>query len=192
MYLIENILVSEEVLREEFVCNLSKCKGACCWEGDFGAPLDKSEITTISENIKGIKKHMEPEAIATIDEGGFYEESSELNKTVTRLMPDGACVFMTRDENNVAQCAVEIANQAGDSSIKKPISCHLYPLRITSNLQSGFEAINYDRWEICSEACKLGKSLSLPVFRFVKEAIIRKYGQKFYEKLEDIYVDRAS
>ena len=187
MYVIDDILISDEIFSENFACNLAKCKGACCWEGDFGAPLEKKEVEEIDKNLTGIKKHMDASSIDKIQEVGFHEWSNELKKPVTTLMRDGACVFMTRDKAGIAQCSIERAHKSEDSDFKKPLSCHLYPIRITTNPHSGFESMNYDRWDICQEACVRGESMSMPVFRFVKDALIRRYGSDFYEKMETTY-----
>jgi len=111
----------------------------------------------------------------------YYEEPAEYGTT---LLKNGACVFMTKDELGIAKCGIEQAYLAGEIDFKKPISCHLYPIRVNKNEETDFEALNYDEWEICSAACDLGKKEQLPVYQFLKDAIIRKYGEDFYEELE--------
>ena len=190
MYLIQEVLVSEEVFSRQFVCHIDKCKGACCWEGDYGAPIAKDEIEQIEAAYPKVKKYLSDKAIEQIEKQGIAPYDKEYGGEVTPLMRDHSCVFLLKDDSGAAVCSFQKAHHAGEIEFVKPISCQLYPLRVTSNEASGFEAINYDEWDICSAACKLGADLSMPVFRFVKEAIIRKYGIKFYPEMESIYEDR--
>lgn len=190
MYLIQEVLVSEEVFSRQFVCHIDKCKGACCWEGDYGAPIAEDEIDQIKAAYPIVKKHLSDEAINQIDHQGTAPYDKEYGGKVTPLMDDSSCAFLLKDDFGAAVCSFQKAYQAGETDFVKPISCQLYPLRVTSNKDSGFEALNYDEWDICSAACKLGKELSMPVFRFVKDAIIRKYGAPFYAEMEQIYEDR--
>ena len=190
MYLIQEVLVSEEVFSRQFVCHIDKCKGACCWEGDYGAPIAKDEIEQIKNAYPKVKKYLSETAIAQIEKQGVAPYDKEYGGEVTPLMEDKSCAFLLKDDSGVAVCSFQKAHQTGETDFIKPVSCQLYPLRVTSNEASGFEAINYDEWEICSAACNLGADLSMPVFRFVKDAIIRKYGTKFYEEMENIFGDR--
>ena len=107
-------------------------------------------------------------------------------------MPDGACAFMTRDENGIAQCAIEKSHRDGNTKLQKPISCHLYPVRVKTNPVVDFEALNYDRWDICSAACALGKELKVPLYVFVRDAIVRRYGQEFFDELNEVANDLKS
>ena len=190
MYLIQEVLVSEEVFSRQFVCHIDKCKGACCWEGDFGAPVAKSEIEQIKQSYPAVKKHLSKDAIEQIEKQGLAPYDQEYGGEVTPLMEDKSCAFLLKDDSGAAVCSFQKAYQEGETEFIKPVSCQLYPLRVTSNEESGFEAINYDEWDICSAACSLGEKLSMPVFRFVKDAIIRKYGDRFYTEMEHIYEDR--
>ncbi len=190
MYLIQEVLVSEEVFSRQFVCHIDKCKGACCWEGDYGAPVAKHEIEQINTAYPSVKQYLSDEAIAQIEDQGIAPYDKEYGGEVTPLMKDSSCAFLLKDETGTAVCSFQKAYNAGLTDFIKPVSCQLYPLRVTSNEDSGFEAINYDEWDICSAACKLGEELSMPVFRFVKDAIIRKYGEHFYAEMEQIYEDR--
>ena len=182
--IIGEILVSSELVETDFVCNLSACKGACCWEGDWGAPLDKEEMDTLERIYPNIKRFLAPAGVESIEQQGLYQYYEKPKAFGTPLLPNGACVYLTFDPNGVAKCGIEKAWEAGATDFRKPISCHLYPVRVNKEEGSGFEALNYDKWDICSAACSLGKSLKVPVFRFVKEALIRKYGEAFYEELE--------
>jgi hypothetical protein len=182
--IVQDILISDDIIEEQFMCNLNACKGACCWEGDFGAPLEKAELETLDHIYPDVKPFLSPAGIQAIEKQGTYTYTKEANEYSTPLIDNGPCAYMTYDKNGVAQCGIEQAHNAGKVDFKKPISCHLYPIRVTSSADSGFQALNYDRWDICSAACELGKSQQMPVFRFVKDALIRKYGEAFYEELE--------
>ncbi len=184
MLVIQDVLISDDVISEQFVCNLEACKGACCWEGDFGAPLETAELHILEQIFDKIKPYLSSEGLQVIEEEGVFVYYKENKEYGTPLIKGGACVYMTYDENGVAKCGIEMAHQAGEIDFKKPISCHLYPIRIKENPKLGFFAMNYDRWDICSAACTQGKKLKVPVFKFVKEAIVRKYGKDFYEELE--------
>lgn len=182
---IEDKLVSLDIFEKKFVCNLSACKGACCVEGDAGAPLEKNEIDLIERNLSGIKKHMTPEGIKEINDNGIsYLDRDDI--PVTSLVNDKACAFVFYDESNTAKCSIEKAYKEGDSSFLKPLSCHLYPIRVKK--MKYYEALNYDQWDICEPACSNGRDLNVSVFRFLKEPITRAYGENFYKKLE--IVDR--
>jgi len=185
MLIIQEILVSDDIVEEQFVCNLNACKGACCWEGDLGAPLEAEELEILKRIYEDIKPFLTAEGIAVIEQEGLYTYYPAAEDYGTPLIDGKACVYLTYDETGIAQCGIERAWKAGATDFRKPISCHLYPIRIKRNEELGFEAINYDRWDICSAACTLGKSLQMPVYRFVKEALIRKYGEDFYEELDE-------
>ena len=183
MVIVQDKLVSDEVLREAFVCNLEACKGACCWEGDYGAPLETDEIPVLERILEEVAPFLLPEAVALRRRKGVYAEY-EGGQPGTPLMPNGACAYMTLDESGKAQCGIEQAWRAGATDFRKPISCHLYPIRISKSHKGVFEALNYDRWDICSAACQLGNKLKVPVYQFLREALIRKYGEEFYEELD--------
>lgn len=184
MIIIDEILIQDQVLEKKFVCQLDKCKGACCWEGDYGAPLTADEVDHIAEALEQIWPYISEEGRQVIKEKGAHHYYKSYNEQGTPLMDDGRCAYMNKDENGIAQCAIEQANSAGLSAFQKPISCHLYPLRIKSDPHTGFQMINYEHWDICNPACLSGTELDVPVFAFVKDALIRKFGLAFYEKLE--------
>ncbi|MFN7116783.1 MAG: DUF3109 family protein, partial [Saprospiraceae bacterium] len=184
MLIIEDVLVSDEVISEAFLCNLNACKGACCWEGDYGAPLEDAELDILDKIYADIKDFLTPEGRAIIEKQGAYTYYEDAEDFGTPLINGGACVYMTRDEEGVAQCGIELAYKAGKTDFRKPVSCHLYPIRITPKSDGQFEMINYERWDICSAACELGKQQQLPVYRFVKDALIRKYGEAFFAALD--------
>lgn len=184
MFIIEDILVSDDVVETQFLCNLNACKGACCWEGDWGAPLEKQELQTLVNIYDEVKPFLRKEGIAVIEKEGLYTYYEEPKDYGTPLLENGACAYMTYDEMGIAQCGIEQAHKAGKTDFRKPISCHLYPVRVKEQPEQGFVALNYDEWDICSAACSLGKKEQLPVYQFVKEALIRKFGIDFYEALD--------
>ncbi len=182
MIIIEDKIVGADVVEKQFICNLNACKGACCWEGDFGAPVTEEETAKLEAIFPDLKPFLLPEGIAMIEKKGvavFYKEPEEFG---TPLLPSGACAFMTKDELGISHCGIEQAYNKGITDFKKPISCHLYPIRVEKG--AVYETLNYDKWDICSAACTLGEEHQVPIYQFVKEAIIRKYGQDFYDQLD--------
>ncbi len=184
MLIIQNILVSDDIIKKQFLCNLDACKGACCVEGDSGAPLEEEEIKILEKIYHLVQPYITDEGRAAIEKHGvsvYYNEAEEYG---TPLINNGPCAFINYDDNGVALCGIEQAYNDKIIDFKKPISCHLYPIRIELNDEANFEAINYDKWDICKAACSLGKKKELPVYQFLQEAIIRKYGEDFYKELE--------
>jgi len=184
LVIIQDILVSDDVLTEHFICQLDACKGACCWEGDFGAPLEAAEVSTLAAIYEDVKPFLRPEGIDLIEETGVSVFYKEMKAPGTPLLADGPCAFLTFEDSGTAKCGIEKAFEAGATDFRKPISCHLYPVRVAKNEAVDFEALNYDKWDICSAACTAGEKAKVPVFKFVKEAIVRKYGEAFFEELE--------
>jgi len=184
MFLIEGKLVSDEILEEKFVCDLSACKGACCVDGDYGAPLEKAEIEILEKIQEAISPFLSESGKAALKKEGLYTEQEGVGFTTT-LVNGKECAYMTTNEKGIAQCGFETAWKAGATDFRKPISCHLYPIRVKKNEVVDFEALNYDRWDICKAACTLGSKLKVPVYKFLKEPLIRKYGESFYEALEE-------
>lgn len=182
MLVIDHTVLSDDLVEQQFVCDLRKCRGACCVEGDLGAPLADEERDLLELLIEDIKPCLSPEGRAQIEKQGLYvfDEQGEFS---TPVMPDGRCAYAIQDENGILKCGMEQAYQAGKTNFQKPISCHLYPVRITQYDQ--YDALNYDRWDICKAACVLGKSLKMPVYQFVREALIRKYGEAWYQELDE-------
>lgn len=178
---IQDKLVSSELFSKQFVCNLSACKGACCVEGDTGAPLEKKEIRQIERSLDKIKPYMTKAGINAVEkEGVSYLDS--FDDPVTMLVNGKECAFVFRDEQGITKCAIEKAYREKKIKFNKPISCHLYPIRV-KKLEK-FVSLNYDRWSICKDACTLGKELKVPVYRFLKEPIVRAYGEDFYKEME--------
>jgi hypothetical protein len=184
MIIVQDILISDDVVEEQFVCNLSACKGACCWEGDAGAPLEAEELPILKAIYPKVKPYLSPAGIAAIEALGEYQLFEEANEYGTTLVDNGPCAYMSLNEFGIAQCGIERAWRDGVVDFRKPISCQLYPIRVAKNEASGFEALNYDRWDICSAACEKGKAERVPVYVFLQEAIIRKYGADFYDELD--------
>jgi hypothetical protein len=180
MIKIGDVLVSDDIKEKEFVCNLEKCKGACCVEGDYGAPLEEDELDILKEIYPKVKSYLTPEGIKAIEEQGTHvlDEDGDLS---TPTVGGKECAYAIYDNQKVLKCGIEQAYYDGKVSWKKPISCHLYPIRITK--KKNFEAVNYHKWDICSAACALGKQLGVPIYKFLKEPLIRKYGQAWYDEL---------
>lgn len=183
MLQIGEILVSDDVIEKEFVCNLDKCKGACCVEGDYGAPLDEDELDILKKVYPKVKPYLSEEGIKAIEEQGTHvlDEDGDLS---TPTIAGRECAYAIYDEKNILKCGIEQAHKDGKIAWKKPISCHLYPIRITK--KKNFEALNYHKWNICSPACTLGKELQVPVYKFLKDPLIRKYGKDWYDELEQV------
>lgn len=183
MFQLKKTIVSEEILQREFVCNLSACKGACCVDGEAGAPLEDKELELLKEGFESIKGFLRKEGLEAIEKQGLYT-TNELGEHETPLIEGKDCAYVIYDENGKALCGIEEAHNRGAIDFKKPISCHLYPVRIRQ--YSEFAAVNYHQWEICDDACVLGKELQVPIYVFVKEALIRKFGEEWYGELEEI------
>lgn len=178
---IDNKVVSSEILEQRFCCNLPRCLGKCCVHGDSGAPLTPNEALTLEQILDKVKPYMTPQGIATVQEQGVALTDSD-GDLVTPLIDGKECAF-TVFENGIATCAIEKAWNNGIVDFRKPISCHLYPIRVKE--YSTFTAINYHQWDVCAPARELGEQIDLPVYRFLKDAIIRAYGKEFYDQLED-------
>jgi Fe-S-cluster containining protein len=181
--IVEDLVISEDILTEFFVCNLNSCKGACCWEGDFGAPLDKSELEILKQITPKVLSYLPEKSIQILSEHGPYQWYEENEEFGTTLVDNGPCVFMTKDELGIAKCGIEAAWKDGKINWRKPSSCHLYPIRVVKNKNGDDYALNYDRWEICSNACDGKSSLKVPLYEFVKDALIHRYGEEFYQQL---------
>lgn len=181
MQIIDKTVIASDVVSESFVCDLAKCKGACCVEGDLGAPLENEELDKIDEVLEIVKPYLSEEAIEVLEKEGGYLLDEEGDYSTTTI-DNKECAFAFYDEANVLKCSIEQAWKEGKTDFKKPISCHLYPIRIKD--LGEYEAINYDRWHICSPACDLGAKLKVPVYQFLKEALIRKYGEEWFIQLE--------
>ncbi len=173
-------LVSLELLKKRFCCDLSACSGACCVHGDSGAPLTKEEVGILEKVYPLVREFMREEGKQAVSEQGLCVVDAD-GDTVTPLINKGECAFVVF-ENSVALCAIEMANKAGLTDWLKPLSCHLYPIRIKE--YKYYDAVNFDSWDICDPAIKKGETIGLPVYVFVKDALIRAYGHDWYEQLD--------
>lgn len=184
MILIDDVLISDDVIDVQFVCNIKKCKGICCVEGDSGAPVEKSETKILKKIYPKIKKYLLPEGFEAIEKQGTFvdEPDDEYTAYATPLINGGACAYVNYENDGTISCAIEKAWKDGVTDFRKPISCHLYPIRIKQ--METVTAVNYDVWDICGDACSLGKKLKVPVYVFLKDALIRKFGDEFYTTLE--------
>ena len=181
MFQIGKTIVSEEIVQKDFLCNLSACKGACCIAGDAGAPLEEKETEILKEIYPLVKPFLRKKGIEAIEQQGtsVIGEDGEFE---TPLVDGADCAYVTFDNRGTALCGIEEAYNQGEIKWKKPVSCHLYPVRVQD--YSEFAAVNYHQWEICDDACTLGKELQVPVYKFVKEALIRKFGEDWFMELE--------
>lgn len=182
MVQIDDKIVSIEVFSKKFICDLPKCLGSCCVYGDAGAPMEDDEVELLKKEMPNIIPYMRQEGIEAIEKQGIPVIDDDGDK-VTALINDGECAYVVF-ENGISFCAIEKAWQDKKTSFRKPISCHLYPIRIKKF--SNFEALNYDKWDICKPARELGHKEGVPVYKFLKEPLIRKYGQAFYDEMVNV------
>ena len=183
MFQIDKTLVTEDLFEKEFVCNLNACKGICCVEGDSGAPLLEEEKNILDSIYDKVKPYLSPEGIKAIEEQGKYIIDFQ-DELTTPLINGKECAYVVQDDNGMYHCGIEKAYNDKKIDWQKPISCHLYPVRVKD--YSGFQAVNYDKWDICSSACELGKQLSVPLYKFLKEPLIRKFGEDWYKDIEEV------
>ncbi|KJD31751.1 hypothetical protein PK35_13450 [Tamlana nanhaiensis] len=183
MFQLGKTIVSEDVLEKDFVCNLNACKGACCIDGDAGAPLNLEETKILEEIYPKVKPFLRKEGVEAIEKQGTFI-TTEDDELETPLINGADCAYVIFDDSNTALCAIEEAYNQGEVDWKKPVSCHLYPIRVQDYTE--FSAVNYHKWQICDDACELGEELGVPVYKFVKEALIRKFGADWYAELEKI------
>ncbi|MBD0280378.1 MAG: DUF3109 family protein [Flavisolibacter sp.] len=189
MIAIDNILVSDDVVEAQFVCDLHKCKGGCCEDGDAGAPLEREELKELEKNYDAIKPYLTPEGIAEIKQQGKYLYDREFG-WVTPTINGGICAYGFRDKQGIIKCGIEAAYNEGKSGWRKPLSCHLYPIKINEKKQ--YTMVNYEpRETLCRPGCVLGKKVKMPVYQFLKDAIIRKFGTEFYNTLHQIATEHT-
>lgn len=181
MHAIKETLISDDLLAQHFVCDLSACKGACCVEGDSGAPLNNEEVKLLEELYPKIAPFLPLQGNECITQKGTSVVDKD-GDTGTPLLTNGTCAYAIKDENNCLKCGIEAAYTAGEIDFQKPISCHLFPVRIKE--YPTFTAVNVQLLEICSAACDLGKQLKVPVYQFLKAPLIRRFGEEWYQTLE--------
>lgn len=180
---IQDKVVSLDIFEKKFVCDLTACKGACCIEGDAGAPLTFEEVDILEENLEFIEPYMRKEGIEAVNQTGVFYMDWD-NSPVATLVNDKECAFVSFNEKGIALCAIEQAHKDGKIDFKKPISCHLYPIR--AKKYPTFESINYNTWDICSDACSCGEKLDVKVYKFLREPLVRAYGEEFYKELSHV------
>jgi len=180
MILIDDTIISPDLLDEYFCCDLATCRGICCVEGESGAPVEASEIAALEAALPHIWDDLSPKAQAVIRRQGVVYLDED-NEYVTSIVQGEDCVFTCYDEKGVCGCAIEKAHHAGKIDFYKPISCHLYPVRVAQ--YKGFRAVNYHRWSVCEAARRRGIDCRLKVYQFLKEPLIRKFGQEWYDRL---------
>lgn len=178
---IDDKIVSADLLRECFACDLSQCRGICCVEGNAGAPLEIDEVDILEREYEHYKPCMTPEGIEAVERQGFMVVDEEGDCT-TPLVDDAQCAYAYR-ENGITLCAVERAWREGRTPFRKPISCHLYPIRLV-RFSNGTIGLNYHRWSVCASARQCGRRLGQPVYKGLREAIVRRFGEEFYKALE--------
>ncbi|MDQ2718846.1 MAG: DUF3109 family protein [Bacteroidota bacterium] len=179
---IDNVLLSDEIIEEHFLCDLIKCKGGCCVDGDAGAPLENKELKELEDIYNKVLPYLTKDGQSKIEEVGKYIYDQEFG-WVTPTIGNGMCAYGIIDKKGIVKCGIEQAFNDGKIEWKKPISCHLFPIRIKKTNKS--ELVNYEpREALCRAACALGKKLKVPVYLFLKEPLTRKYGKHFFESLE--------
>ena len=176
-----NVLLSSEILTERFCCDLDKCQGQCCVEGDAGAPVTLDEVAEIENALDEVWSDLSASAQTVIDKQGVAYTDTE-GDLVTSIVAGKDCVF-TCYQQGICLCALEKAYRAGKTRFCKPISCALYPIR-EKTLSNGMVALNYNRWNVCAEAVKKGKELNIPLYQFLKQPLVRRFGEQWYEELE--------
>lgn len=183
MIKIENTLISDEVIEEQFVCDLVKCKGGCCVDGDAGAPLANDELEKLQLTYPHVAPYLSEESKQTITKKGLYSYDQEFG-WVTTVVASGMCAFGVKAENGIVKCGIEQAYNNDKTNWQKPISCHLFPIKIKKSKSGKGEYVNYEpREDLCKAGCKLGTKLKVPVYVFLKDALIRKFGSEFYAAL---------
>lgn len=181
MIQIDDVVVSLDVIEEKFFCNLNACKGECCIEGDAGAPLETEEVAELEKVLPAIWNDLSPQAQEVINKQGVCYEDWD-GEMVTSIVNGEDCVFTCYDDKGICYCAIEKAYREGKVDFMKPVSCHLYPIRVQNYPE--FKAVNYHRWSVCEAAVLLGKQKDMPIYKYLKEPLIRKFGEAWYEQLE--------
>ncbi len=180
MIQIANTLLSDDIFEAQFICDLCKCKGQCCVDGESGAPLTREEHDQIEEILPVIWDDLSPKAQQLISEQGISYNDTD-GELVTSIVNGEECVFTYYDENGICKCAIDTAYREGRIAVQKPISCHLYPIRLTD--YADYTAVNYHQWSICRPAVKLGRKEGVPLYRFLREPLIRRFGEEWYNEV---------
>jgi len=183
MIIVQDVVISDDILTATFQCQLSSCKGACCIKGDYGAPISTTERECIRENLGEIICELSPKSQAVVKQNSGVQFDETSNAWRIACHDDGACVFVVIDEAGLAMCGIEKAFHNSRTDFQKPKSCHLYPIRVLYNEATNTEFWNYDRWDICNSACVHGQKANIPLYHCLKDAIIRQKGLAFYDEL---------
>lgn len=189
MIVIDHTVVSDDIAEKYFVCDLLRCKGACCVEGTDGAPLENDELHILEEIYEAVEPYLTEKGKKVLKKYGAYVKDQD-GDFVTPVIEGRECAYAYYDEQKILKCGIEKAWKEGKVDFRKPVSCHLYPIRV--NKYEHYEALNYHRWYVCSPACRNGEALQIPLYRFLRESLIRKYGEAWYEKLEKAIEERDS
>jgi len=182
MIIIGQCLVSEEIFEEQFVCDLAACKGACCVEGESGAPVEMDELPLLEASLEAANEFMTKKGKAAIAAKGNYVLDNDGDLVTTLVGNHGECAYAFFDDGGIAKCSFEKAFLEGKSTWRKPVSCHLYPIRLGKSAQ--YITVNYHRWLLCEPACACGIKMKVPVYRFLKDALVRRFGVSWYVELE--------
>ena len=188
MIAIQDTLVSEEILDKQFVCDLQACKGACCVEGESGAPLDQDELEQLEHVWPKVRSYLPPDGVRAIETQGLYVIDSD-GDHVTPLVNNAHCAYTLFEKDGTAKCGIEKAWKEGKISFRKPVSCHLYPVRLKQG--SPFIKVEYHAWKICKPACACGDKLKVSVFHFLKEALVRRFGKTWYDAMDRVDQERS-
>ena len=183
MIAVKDTLVSDLLLEKKFVCDLNACKGACCVEGDGGAPLEYEELKLLADNFNVAKKYMTAEGVLAVEKNGFFEIDSD-GDYATQLVDGKHCAFVYFEEDGTTKCGYEKAYNKGEINFRKPISCYLYPVRLKTIGET--IAVNYHEWEICKPACDCGTELNVKVYKFLKQPLTERFGEDWYNELDEI------
>lgn len=184
MIIIDHFVLDDELFDEYFACDLNACKGACCVEGASGAPLEKEEADELRKHIHKILPYVDEAGKESISKYGVAVRDEDGELVTPLVSKNGACAYAIKNEKGITVCAIEKLHKEKIIPVQKPVSCHLYPIRVEK--KGGKEFLHYHRWNICKPACKCGKNLKMPLVSFLKNALIRKYGRTFYQQIEQI------
>jgi hypothetical protein len=182
MLAVKNTLVSEDIIEKKFVCDLNACKGGCCVQGESGAPLDEDETKILAKIYNKVKPYMVEKGIKAVEKQGKFIIDSDGDFVTPLVAEEKECAYVFFDKQGIAKCAIEQAWIEKKIDWQKPVSCHLYPVRIEKYKE--YDAVNYHKWNVCKPACACGEKLQVPVYKFVKTALVRKYGKSWYKELE--------
>lgn len=184
MIRVRDVILSEDIATAKFACNISRCKGACCVIGDAGAPVHKNEIPALRKAFNLLKDELDPKAVETAETQGVVSGNTEKGYEIN-CVDTGECIFVQRDQNGAAVCAIQNAFFSGRFNWEKPISCHLYPVRLKSI--SGMDYANFEYIpDLCSAGCRRGEDEGIYLSDFLEKALVRRYGQTWYEEFKDV------